>query len=156
MAMSASPSVSRSGGRGALAHAETNPRTIVGLQRVDAQLQHELEKIDRQAFTAVSNIANHQQAMKMSWRRLETQRNSPKQRPRSRSCSDQLTPRAALRRPLLSSNTTKLYVSATPRVYSGSQLPQEQEPALREDEAPVKDNAVVPTVAAKGTSPSPF
>lgn len=118
----ASPSVSRSSGsRGAaIAHAETRPRTMVGLHRADVQLQHELEKIDRQAFTAVSNIANHQQAMKMSWRRLEAQRNSPKmsQRPRSRSCSDHQL--AGPRRSLLSSNKTRLYVATTPQIYFGS------------------------------------
>lgn len=135
----ASPSVTRSGGsRGAaLAHAETSARTMVGLHRADVQLQQELEKLDRQAFTAVSNIANHQQAMKMSWRRLEAQRNSPKasQRPRSRSCSDQQP-----RRTLLSSNKTRLYVSTTPQVYfgSGSQLPEDKGHTAGEDGAPEK------------------
>lgn len=133
----ASPSVSRSsGGRGAaLAHAETRPRTMVGLHRADVQLQHKLERIDRQAFTAVSNIANHQQAMKMSWRRLEAQRNSPKvtQRTRSRSLSDQQV--AGPRRSLLSSNKTRLYVSATPQVYfgRGSRLPGDQGHTAGED-----------------------
>lgn len=115
--MTSSPSVTR--GRGAVARAETNSRTLVGLQRVNAQLQQELDKLDRQAFTAVSNIANHQQAMKMSWRRLEAQRDSPKSRPRSRSSSDQLSP--SPRRAMLSSNTTKLYVTATPQIYCGEQ-----------------------------------
>lgn len=144
----ASPSVSRSsGGRGAsLAHAETRPRTMVGLHRADVQLQHELDRIDRQAFTAVSNIANHQQAMKMSWRRLEAQRNSPKmsQRPRSRSCSDHQLNEP--RRSLLSSNKTRLYVSATPQVYfgGGSSLPRDQShPAGEEGKT-------------RGMSPTPF
>ena len=118
--------VSRSGARSrgpTLAHghhAETNPRTLVGLQKAGVQLQRELEKIDRQAFTAVSNIANHQQAMKMSWRRLEARRSSPQLQQRSFSCSDQQTASPGLRRSLLSSNTTKLSLAATPQIYSGS------------------------------------
>ena len=115
--MASSPSLGR-GRSPALAHAETSPRTLVGLHRVNAQLQQELDKIDRQAFTAVSNIANHQQAMKMSWRRLEAQRSSPKTKPRSRSCSDESSP-APPRRTMMS-NKTKLYVSATPQIYSGT------------------------------------
>ena len=114
--------VSRSGARSRgpmLAHAETNPRTLVGLQKAGVQLQRELEKIDRQAFTAVSNIANNQQAMKMSWRRLEARRSSPQLRQRSFSSSDQQTASPG-RRPLLSSNITKLSVAATPQIYSGS------------------------------------
>lgn len=119
---------------------------MVGLHRADVQLQHELDRIDRQAFTAVSNIANHQQAMKMSWRRLEAQRNSPKMspRPRSRSCTDQQLTRP--RRSLLSSNKTRLYVSATPQVYfgGGSRLPRDQGHTAGEEGK------------TRGASPTPF
>ena len=123
---SSSPSVSR--GRG-LARAETSSRTLVGLHRVNTQLQQELDKIDRQAFTAVSNIANHQQAMKMSWRRLETQRNSPKTRARAGSCPEEPSPTAARRGLMMSSNKTKLYVSSTPQIYSGTSIGQNQQPS---------------------------
>ena len=99
-------------------YAEASPRTLVGLQKVDVQLQKELDKLDRQAHTAVSNISSNQQAMKMSWRRLEAQRcaASPsigRQRVEWLSGSP-----ARPRRSPFSSNT-RLYVSATPEVYSG-------------------------------------
>ena len=119
-----SPSMSRSG-RGGTARAETSSRTLVGLQKANAQLQQELEKIDRQAFTAVSNIANHQQAMKMSWRRLEAQRNSPK--PRSKfSSSDSPATQRQRRALLMTSNKTKLYVAASPHVFLGDEAGQEE------------------------------
>ena len=141
---SSSPSVSR--GRGGLARAESSSRALVGMHRANAQLQQELEKIDRQAFTAVSNIANHQQAMKMSWRRLEAQRNSPKTtRAKAEPCSD---PQPQQRRGLLvSSNRTKLYVAATPQIYFGGQAGQPQQLGDTESEAG--------TGATKGESSAP-
>ena len=126
MASSSSPSLSGRG-RGGLARAETSSRTLVGLHRANAQLQQELEKIDRQAFTAVSNIANHQQAMKMSWRRLEAQRNSPG---RERARSDSEKPAPPQKRGLMMSfNKTRLYVAATPHIYSGQEREGEGEEA---------------------------
>ena len=117
-----SPAVSRGRG-GGVVRAEASTRATVGLHRANAQLQQELDKIDRQAFTAVSNIANHQQAMKMSWRRLEAQRNSPKStRAKSESSAPDQQPRKGL---LMSSNKTRLYVSATPQVYSGKSSEQQ-------------------------------
>ena len=94
---------------------EASPRTVVGLQKANVQLQREIEKIERQSQTAVNNIANHQQAMKMSWRRLEEKRmaESPLLSRDSHKAS-KVTP---TRKILLSSNTTRLYVPATPDVY---------------------------------------
>ncbi|CAI8045825.1 hypothetical protein GBAR_LOCUS25340 [Geodia barretti] len=120
---SISPSVSRGKG-GGVVRAEASTQTMVGLHRANAQLQQELDKIDRQAFTAVSNIANHQQAMKMSWRRLEAQRNSPKSTRAKVECSDQ-QPAAPRKGLLMSSNKTRLYVSATPNIYSGQSSEQQ-------------------------------
>ena len=152
--MSSSPSLTR--GRGlALSHAETSPRTLVGLQRVNAQLQQELDKIDRQAFTAVSNIANHQQAMKMSWRRLDAQRNGSKAAAKPRSSSDSQIPPPS-RSLMLSSNKTKLYVSATPQIYAGGAQQPLQERRTGDEEAAEKDGSRA-AQRVKGTpSPSPF
>ena len=108
--------MSRSGVRRAPGYAETNPRTLVGLQKVNVQLQKELDKLDRQAHTAVSNIANHQQAMKMSWRRLEAHRDLSNASPRARRAAERLPASPGPRRSLFSSNTL-LYVNATPEVY---------------------------------------
>ncbi len=49
-------------------------RTKVELHQVDVLLQKEIGRLERQQNAAVSNIANHQQAMKMSWRKLEQRR----------------------------------------------------------------------------------
>ena len=99
-------------------YAEASPRTLVGLHKADVQLQKKLDKLDRQAHTAVSNISSNQQAMKMSWRRLEAQRGaaSPSvgRRPVERlPCSAALSRRGPF------SSNTHLYVSGTPEVYSG-------------------------------------
>ena len=96
--------------------AETSPRTVVGLQKVNVQLQKEIDKLERQAHTAVSNIANHQQAMKMSWRRLEQKRNaeSPLLSRASKTEGTRHSPKE--KRGLFASNT-KLYVHATPQIY---------------------------------------
>lgn len=107
-----SPSVRRRSSQ----FAETAPRTLVGLQKVNVQLQKEIDKLERQAATAVSNIANHQQAMKMSWRRLEHKRNSESpllSRVGGREAASS-SPRE--KRTLFASHT-KLYVPATPSIY---------------------------------------
>lgn len=96
--------------------AETNPRTLVGLQKSRVQLDKELTKLEKQAKTSVSNIANHQQAMKMSWRRLEQSRNQESpllSRGGARRKEEELERR---KMGLLHSNT-KLYVKATPSIY---------------------------------------
>lgn len=119
MAASSPSPAARSRG-GATSRAESSPRAVIGLHRANAQLQQELDKIDRQAFTAVSNIANHQQAMKMSWRRLEAQRNSPTPSRAAKTEPSSETQANQQRRGLLmTSNATRLYVSATPQIYSG-------------------------------------
>ena len=140
-------------GRGlVLSHAETSPRTLVGLQRVNAQLQQELDKIDRQAFTAVSNIANHQQAMKMSWRRLEAQRNGPKAAAKPRSSRTPPPSRSLM----LSSNKTKLYVSATPQIYAGDGQQPLQERRTEDEEATEKDGSGAVQQTRGTASPTPF
>lgn len=96
--------------------AESNPHTLVGLQKVKVQLEKEISKLDKQQATAVSNIANHQQAMKMTWRRQE-QRRSMESPLLSRSVRnieqcEELGPRRGLFQ-----SKTKLYVRNTPDIY---------------------------------------
>ena len=121
--MASSPAVSR--GTGQLSSsstssskrplAEMNPRTLVGLQKVNVQLQKELEKLERQQTTAVNNIANHQQAMKMTWRRLEQKR--AMESPHVSRTATKKNEEGGARRSLFQSNT-KLFVNKTPDIYN--------------------------------------
>ena len=95
--------------------AESNPHTLVGLQKVKIQLEKEINKLDRQQATAVTNIANHQQAMKMTWRRLQ-QRRVAESPPLSRS-KDVENPSNSGPKLGLFHSKTKLYVSNTPNIY---------------------------------------
>ena len=119
-----SPSVTRSGhiqtgaisSRSKRQFAESNPHTLVGLQKAKVQLEKEISKLEKQQATAVTNIANHQQAMKMTWRRLE-QRRAMESPLLSRSAhSSELGEESGPRRGLFYSNT-KLYVKNTPDIY---------------------------------------
>ena len=101
-------------------YAESSSKTLIGLQKVNVQLQKEIDSLEKQKKTAVNNIANHQQALKMSWRRLEQQRNmagSP-QLTRATTAPTDAQPRQP-RKGLLQSNT-RLYVNSTPQVYDSS------------------------------------
>ena len=120
--MSNSPSVVRGGHgqSGALAShskrhfAESNPHTLVGLQKVKIQLEKEINKLEKQQATAVTNIANHQQAMKMTWRRLQ-QRHVGESPPLTRSKDSEHT--GSRPKHGLFHSKTKLYVSNTPNIY---------------------------------------
>ena len=120
--MSSSNSSIGRGGAGALGShnkrqfAESNPHTLVGLQKVKVQLEKEITKLDKQQATAVTNIANHQQAMKMTWRQLQ-QRRMAESPLLSRSKQDvEDANESGVRRGLFHSKT-KLYVRNTPNVY---------------------------------------
>lgn len=83
----------------------SSSRTKVELHQVDVLLQKEIGRLERQQNAAVSNIANHQQAMKMSWRKLEQKH--------------------SLESPLLSSSREKIASSPSPRrgiFYSNTKL----------------------------------
>lgn len=96
--------------------AESNPHTLVGLQKVKVQLEKEISKLDKQQTTAVTNIANHQQAMKMTWRRLE-QRRMMESPLLSRSKQESEHPSESGPRRGLFHSKTKLYVKNTPDIY---------------------------------------
>ena len=110
--------VTRSGGPRRRGFSESSQRTLIGLQKANVQLQQEMTRIEKQAHTAVSNISNHQQAMKMSWRRLETQRNMDKHQVDLYGSPNSSRKQQDSRklRGLLASNT-KLYVNTTPGAY---------------------------------------
>ncbi|KAL5499622.1 hypothetical protein EMCRGX_G011074 [Ephydatia muelleri] len=101
-------------------YAESSSKTLIGLQKVNVQLQKEIDSIEKQKKTAVNNIANHQQALKMSWRRLEQQRNmaSSPLLTRATTAPSDANPRQP-RKGILQSNT-RLYVNATPQVYDST------------------------------------
>lgn len=119
-----SPSVTRDGhiqtgtlaSRSKRQFAESNPHTLVGLQKVKVQLEKEISKLDKQQATAVTNIANHQQAMKMTWRRQE-QRRAMESPLLSRSARNvEHSEESGPRRGIFHSKT-KLYVKNTPDIY---------------------------------------
>lgn len=119
--MSSNPSTSR-GRAGAIGShskrqfAESNPHTLVGLQKVKVQLEKEISKLNRQQATAVTNIANHQQAMKMTWRLLQ-QRRMVESPLLSRSKQDSKDANEPGSRQGLFHSRTKLYVRNTPIIY---------------------------------------
>ena len=149
--MSNNPSAARSGA-GALAgshgkrpFAETNPHTLVGLQKVKVQLEKEISKLDKQQATAVTNIANHQQAMKMTWRQLQHRRvlESPSLS-RSKQDTEDLNV-SGQRRGLFHSNT-KLFVRNTPGIYH----PETEDDNLGSSTATGLKDAAPPTNKQQG------
>ena len=112
--------------------AESSPKTLVGLHKTDVQLKKMMESLDRQQNTAVNNLANHQQAMKMSWRRLEERRStSPLMTRHEKKHKEE----ANARRGLLLQSNTRLYVRGTPQVYDVDQAPNDttQRPFTADD-----------------------
>lgn len=92
--------------------AEGSSRTIVGLHKTENQLKKMIDSLEHQQNTAVNNIANHQQAMKMSWRRLEEKRTSSPQ------LATKKEETKKKKQGLLLQSNTKLYVSTTPAIYN--------------------------------------
>ena len=98
--------------------AESSPKTLVGLHKSEVQLKKMIDTLEQQQNTAVNNIANHQQAMKMSWRRLEERRStSPLMTSREKRNEQAKNSRKGM---LLQSNT-RLYVDKTPEIYSNTE-----------------------------------
>ena len=95
--------------------AEGSSKTAVGLHKTEVQLKKKMDSLDQQQNTAINNIANHQQAMKMSWRKLEEKRTASPQLGRDNRKKED--PKKSTKGMLLQSNT-KLYVNATPEVYN--------------------------------------
>lgn len=93
--------------------AESSPKTLVGLHKTDAQLKKMIDSLDHEQNTAVNSIANHQQAMKMSWRRLEERRSSS---PLMTRAEKNEQAKSSKRGMMLQSNT-RLYVDKTPEIY---------------------------------------
>ena len=101
--------------------AETNPRTLVGLHKADVQLKKMVDTLEQQQNTSVSNIANHQQALKMSWRRLEERRSaSPLLTTREKKNAEQSN---SSKRGMLLQSNTRLYTEKTPEIYNVTDRP---------------------------------
>jgi len=107
--------------RGPLTHSrhfvEELPRTRTDLSRNHLQLQKEISKIEKQAKTAVTNLSNNQQAMRMSLRNIEGRRKaeSPLITRQVRSMDIDDTP--LLKRQSLFANNTCLTVDSTAEAY---------------------------------------
>lgn len=54
--------------------AESDPKVRAELKKAELQLKKEMERLEKQTRTTNNFISDHQQAVKMSWRRLEMQR----------------------------------------------------------------------------------
>lgn len=54
--------------------AETDPKIRAELRKQEMHLKREIERLEKQTKATNSYISDHQQALKMSWRRLEEQR----------------------------------------------------------------------------------
>jgi hypothetical protein len=91
---------------------ESNPKTLVTIHKADIQLKKMITSLEHEESTAVNNIANHQQAMKMSWRRLEEKRSSSPDISRPEKTKAKWSKRGMM----LQSNT-KLSVDSTPEIY---------------------------------------
>lgn len=93
---------------------ESSARTLVGLHKTEVQLKKMIDTLDHQQNTAVNNIANHQQAMKMSWRRLEERRSTSPHMTRAEKKAQQAK---GNKKGMLLQSNTKLYVDKTPDIY---------------------------------------
>lgn len=86
----------------------------MSLNKILVKFQKEIDSLERQQRTAVTNIANNQQAMKMSWKRLEEKRIE------SSTWSAQLLEKKneSGRKKIMfqSKSKTKLYVNKTPDI----------------------------------------
>ena len=127
---------------------------MIGLQKVNVQLQKEMDKLDRQAQAAVTNIANHQQAMKMSWRRLEQKRNAESPLLSRTGKHAQASSPAPKERWGMFSSNTRLYVHATPDIYrpreGGEKEGKGKEEGGDEEENRQSDVAPPPSVRVEG------
>lgn len=96
--------------------AESNPRIRIELQKTKVQLERELERLEKQSKAETNNIATHQQALKMNFRRLEQKRKqeSPTTERSRRGDRDE-----AGRRGIFYSKTP-MAVEATAAIYSGN------------------------------------
>lgn len=96
---------------------ESNQKTLVDKQKNEVKLKKMIDTLEHQQSTAVNNIANHQQAMKMSWRRLEERRSASPLLTRQEKKREEAKD---TRRGLLLQSNTKLYVNKTPEIYNVS------------------------------------
>ena len=96
---------------------EELPRTRSDLSRNHLQLQKEISKIEKQAKTAVTNLSNNQQALRMSLRNIEGRRKaeSPLITRQVRSVDGE--DRLLVKRQSLFANNTCLTVDSTAEAY---------------------------------------
>lgn len=93
--------------------AESSSRVLVSLHKTDVKMKKMMDSLEQQQHTAVNNIANHQQAMKMSWRRLEEKRSSSPNMTRA----EKTQQAKGSKKGMLLQSSTKLSVDKTPEIY---------------------------------------
>ena len=83
------------------------------LNKILVKFEKEIDSLERQQITSVTNIANYQQAMKMSWRRLEEKRAESSTRPEHVEKKKESGTKE-----MMFQSKTKLYVNKTPAIYN--------------------------------------
>jgi len=144
--------------RGPLTHSrhfvEELPRTRCDLTRNHLQLQKEISKIEKQAKTAVTNLSNNQQAMRMSLRNIEGRRKVESPLITRKVGSMDIEDRPLLKRQSLFANSTCLTVDSTVEAYlrTGG-LPRTRASSFSVDQA--TDSAVDVTYTSSSTELQP-
>lgn len=87
---------------------ESNQKIRMELRLADMKLKKEIERLEKQSYTTTNNISNHQQALKMSWRRLEQRRQHDQDSPTGNRKNRSGLSEKDSRRGLLFSNRTVL------------------------------------------------
>lgn len=114
--------------RGPLTHSrhfvEELPGTRINLSRNHLQLQKEISKIEKQAKTAVTNLSNNQQALRMSLRNIEGRRKAESPLITRQVRSGDGDDKPLLKRQGLFANSTCLTVDSTAEAYLSRNGPQ--------------------------------
>lgn len=125
--------------------AESNQRVRIELNKSKVQLEKEFSRLEKQSRTETNNICNHQQALKMTWRRLEQRRQQERPVPeRLRKETD-----ATDRRGLLYSKTT-MSVDDTAAIYGKSPGAPRKISAPSTTSSENDDDALYPTSSDPG------
>lgn len=120
MASSGAATKTKAGQLSKRGFSESSQRTIVDMQKNKVKLKKMIETLESQQNTAVSNIANHQQAMKMSWRRLEERRATSPLMTRAEKRTEQ---KSTKNRGMMLQSKTKFNVNMTPEIYNVTSRP---------------------------------
>lgn len=94
--------------------AESSPRIRRELRKKELQLQKEFDLMEKQSRTSTNNIANHQQVLKNSWRRLEQRKLEDQLTPLESRTKKRVQPVADRNKRLMFSNRTAICIEKLP------------------------------------------